>query len=771
MNEHPFRPHSSHWGTFHARHTADGLEIRPFEGDPDPSPILANIPAALTHPARLTQPLIRRGWLERGPGPDKMRGHEDFVAVPWDEALDIAAAEMKRLGAGPGLPAEVPGRHVFGGSYGWSSAGRFHHAQSQVHRFLNIAFGGYVASVDTYSSAAGSVILSMTWGHPISMMMEQPFWTEIAEDTELLIAFGGIPVRNLAVSPGGNSQHVARPSLKAAAARGCKFVSVSPLADDMDELPGLTRIAPRPGTDVALMLGLAHTLATEGLADRAYLDRYTTGYDRFLAYLTGESDGTAKTPDWASAITGVPAGEIRALARQAAGSRTHVSVAYALQRARNGEQPVWAAMALAAMLGQSAEPGGGFSYGLASIGNVGKRKLAVPLPTLPQGENRSGDFIPVARIAELLQNPGKCYTYKGETREYADIRLVYWAGGNPFHHHQHLGNMREAFACPDTVIVHDSVGTASARHADIVFPVTVTPERADIGASANDPFLIPMPQLAASLAGPRHDYDVFSALSERLGCADGFTEGRNAGEWQEWMYERTRAALAERQLPAPDFAAFMDGGILELPVSDAPTRLSRFHADPEANPLDTPSGKMELFCDAVEAAGLPGHPAWLPPEEWLGADLAAEHPFQLVANQPRGKLHSQLDFGAASMATKRGGREVARMNPDDAQRLGIGDGDVIRIWNGRGGLLAVAAPADGVREGIVQLSTGGWYAPVELPEVGLTCVNGNPNAVSSDIGASLLSQGCAGQLSLVSVTRWEGEVPSVVPQEAILPRP
>ncbi|WP_108261230.1 molybdopterin-dependent oxidoreductase [Mangrovicoccus ximenensis] len=670
MTEIPFRPHSSHWGTFHARQTPEGLEIRPFEGDPDPSPILANIPAALTHPARLTQPLIRRGWLERGPGPDPMRGREEFVAVPWDEALDIAAAEMMRLGAGPDLPETVPGAHVFGGSYGWSSAGRFHHAQSQVHRFLNTAFGGYVASVDTYSSAAGSVILSMTWGHPISMMMEQPFWQDIAEETELLIAFGGMPVRNLAVSPGGNSQHVARPSLKAAAARGCRFVSVSPIADDMDELPGLTRIAPRPGTDVALMLAMAQVLAAEGLADRAYLDRCTTGYDRFLAYLDGTADGTAKTPDWAAAITGIPAGTIRDLSRSAAARRTHISVAYALQRARNGEQPVWAAMVLAAMLGQNARRGGGFSYGLASIGNVGKPKLAVPLPTLPQGENRSGDFIPVARIAELLQNPGKSYTYKGETRDYADIRLVYWAGGNPFHHHQHLDNMRAAFSRPDTVIVHDSVGTASARHADIVFPVTVTPERADIGASANDPFLIPMPQLAEPIAGPRHDYDVFSALSERLGCADAFTEGRSAEEWQAWMYARTRTALAERQLPAPDFAEFMEGGILELPVTDAPSRLALFHADPDAHPLETPSGKMEIYCEAVEAAGLPGHPAWMPPEEWLGADLAAVHPFQLVANQPRGKLHSQLDFGAASMATKRGGREVARMNPADGWRRG-----------------------------------------------------------------------------------------------------
>nr|WP_236638633.1 hypothetical protein [Mangrovicoccus ximenensis] len=110
---------------------------------------------------------------------------------------------------------------------------------------------------------------------------------------------------------------------------------------------------------------------------------------------------------------------------------------------------------------------------------------------------------------------------------------------------------------------------------------------------------------------------------------------------------------------------------------------------------------------------------------------------------------------------------IGDLQPD----LALRERGVIRIWNGRGGLLAVAEPAAELREGVVQLSTGGWYAPAELPGAGLTCVNGNPNAVTSDIGASRLSQGCAGQLSLVSVELWQGEVPPAVPQEAILPRP
>ncbi|MBO0906247.1 molybdopterin-dependent oxidoreductase [Jiella sonneratiae] len=767
-----FRQHSSHWGAFTARMRDGRLELKPFDRDPDPSPLLANLAAAIDHPARLRRPLVRRGWLDDGPGPDPRRGSDGYVEMDWDGALALTAAELRRLGAGPDLPqaGALPGAQVFGGSYGWASAGRFHHAQSQVHRFLNTVFGGYVGSVDTYSTGAGSVILSLVWGPSPVLTRDHPTWRELKDETELLIAFGGLPLRNLAISPGGNSEHAARSVLEAAARRGCQFVSISPLADDVADIGDPTRLAPRPATDTALMLGMAHRLHATGRVNRAYLDRYTTGYERFEAYLTGAADGVAKTPEWAASICGISAKDIAGLADRAASRRTLVTVSYALQRAENGEQPVWMALTLSAMLGQGHLPGAGFCYGLGSIGNIGKDKLDVPLPTFPQGRNRVADFIPVARISDLLLKPGEAYTYKGETRHYADIRLVYWAGGNPFHHHQDLAKLRAAFARPDTIVMHESVATASTRHADIVFPATITAEREDVGAAANEPFLFAMEPLVerpeTAGCGPRDDYDLFCALADRLGCGPAFSEGRSAGEWLAAMYEPTRAALAARGLAAPDYEAFREGGVLALPLRDEEGAIRRFHRDPAANPLQTPSGRIELWSDVVAAAGLPGHPAWLPPREWLGAPQAARHPFQLVANQPANRLHSQLDFGATSMAGKTAGREPARLNPADAARLEIAAGDVIRLWNDRGGVLAAAAVSAAIAPGVVQLATGAWYAPVDLPGVGPTCVNGNPNAVTADIGASPLSQGCAGQLSLVSIEKWRGAVPPVVPHAA-----
>jgi biotin/methionine sulfoxide reductase len=248
----------------------------------------------------------------------------------------------------------------------------------------------------------------------------------------------------------------------------------------------------RPGTDVALMLGIAHALVSEGLHDRAFLDRFCVGYEVFEAYLLGRSDGQPKNADWAAAICGLPADEITALARHAATRRALVTCSQSLQRAEHGEQPLWMGVVLAALLGQIGLPGGGFAYALGSTSNTGKPPLAVPLPTLPIGQNSISDFIPVARIADMLLHPGEPFDFNGHRLTYPEVKLVYWAGGNPFHHHQDLGRLRDAFTRPETVILHDSAWTASARHADIVLPATVTLEREDIGGSAGDPLLVAM---------------------------------------------------------------------------------------------------------------------------------------------------------------------------------------------------------------------------------------------------------------------------------------
>jgi biotin/methionine sulfoxide reductase len=748
--------HSSHWGNFEAVATDTGLDVRPDPVDPDPAlPLLRNVPAMLDERVRVLVPHVRRGFLERGAGPDERRGRDDYVPVSWERAVALAAGELERV------RTEHGNASIFGGSYGWASAGRFHHAQSQVHRFLGV-LGGYTRSVETYSLGAARPLLRRIVGNddPISRPTTLPV---LAEHTELFVCFGGIPAKNAHVNPGGIARHTTVGHLRRARERGARFVLVSPLRDDLVADLDAEWIVPVPGTDTALMLGLAHTLVAHGLHDAAFLRTHCAGFDEWWAYLDGRADGVVRDAAWASRICGVPAERIVALAREMAAHRTMITLSWSLQRARYGEQPLWAGIALACVLGQIGLPGGGFAHGYGSMAGVGGPRVEGPLPTLPRGVNPVRDFIPVARIADMLLNPGGEFDFDGARLRYPDIRLVYWAGGNPFHHHQDLARLRRAFARPETIIVNEQFWTATARHADIVFPATTTLERDDIGCARESDAIVAMPRIAEPLGEARSDFEIFRALADQLGAGKEFDEGRDERGWLEHLYDRWRAALPAGDDPGLDFAAFWAKGRIDLPRLDRDRVLyADFRADPEAHPLPTPSGRIEITSATVASFGYddcPGHPAWLEPEFLADPPGTGPYPLFLVANNPATRLHSQLDHGAGSAGSKIAGREPARMHPTDAAARGLADGDVVVVESRVGSVLAGLVLSDAVAPGVVQLSTGAWFDP-SAPEVA-TCVHGNPNAVTTDVGTSRLAQGCTGQLSRVEVRKAPEPLPPV----------
>ena len=752
-------PHLSHWGAFHV--TVDGDRVVGVEGHPDdpaPSPLLANFLDGARHESRVARPAIRRGWLERGPGPDDRRGSDEWVEVGWDEAIELVAAELRRVREQHGNES------IYGGSYGWASAGRFHHAQSQIHRFLN-RIGGYTASVNSYSLGASEVILPHVVGGSGEVLRRATTWKAILEHTELVVAFGGMNPKNAWVSPGGVTRHTLVPSLRAAADRGLAFELFSPLRSDLPPEVPATWHPVVPGTDVAVMLGLAHVLVTEDLHDRAFLDRYTVGGDRLIAYVLGDEDGVAKTPSWASAISGIPAATIVDLARRMAAHRTLVTVSWGLQRTQHGEQPVWMGIALAALLGQIGLPGGGFGHGYGSMADVGAPVVPYNLPAFEQGRNPVDTYIPVAQITQLLENPGGALDYDGRRLRLPDIRLVYWAGGNPFHHHQDLNRLRRALTRVDTVVVHESFWTGTARHADVVLPVTTSLERDDLGGGRNDGYVIAMPQALPPYGEARDDYEIFAGLAKELGVWDEFTEGRTAREWVEQLYDTFRRRTAERGVELPSFDDFWSAGEVQLPASsDHHSLFDRFRNDPEARKLPTPSGRIELFSETIDSFGYddcPGHPAWLEPEEWLGSERAAAFPLHAICNQPTSRLHGQLDAGGHSRASKVADREPIRIHPDDASARGISDGDVVRVFNDRGSCLAGAVVTADVRPSVVNLSTGAWFDPVDPSRPDSPCAHGNPNVLTADRGTSRLAQGSTGQHVLVEVERYDGEAPPV----------
>ena len=747
----------SHWGAYDVE-SRDGrvVGVTPFEQDQEPSPLIEAMPGITHHGCRIKTPMVRRGWLEHGPDSDTSgRGVDEFVPVSWDRALDLVAGEMARVKAAHGNEA------IFGSS-GWASAGAFHAAGSQLRRFLN-GFGGFVDQVTNYSFGAASVIVPRVTGN-MDTLLRPTAWPTIVENTRLMVLFGGVAAKNSQISKDGVGSHDVQNWVRKARDAGVEFVQFSPIRDDMAGDLGADWLAPRPNTDAAIMMGLAHTLVAEGLHDTAFLDSHCTGFDRFRAYLMGEVDHVPKDADWAAEISGLPpetgAETIRALARRMASQRTMISVSWSVQRCDHGEQPCWMAITLAAMLGQIGLPGGGVGIGYGSMGSTGNPVTPGPRHSLPVGVNPTGAYIPVARVVDMLLNPGADYDFNGARRTYPDIKLMYWAGGNPFHKQQDINRFLTAWRRPETIIVHEPWWTPAARRADIVLPVATSLERNDTGSASRDRFFIAMQQAIPPVGDARVEYDIYADLADRLGFRDAFTEGRDEMGWLRHMYD-----IPRQKTGMPDFDEFWRTGHVEFdPQEDPPVLFGAFRENPRRAALKTPSGRIEIFSETIHGFGYddcPGHATWLEPAEWLGSDKTARHPLHMISNQPHHRLHSQMDFGAPSQAGKIKGREALWMHPGDAAARGLTDGDVARVFNDRGSCLAGVIVTDGIRQGVIRLPTGAWFDPLDAAEIGSLDKHGNPNMLTLDKGSSRLAQSCIAQSALVEIERFDEAAPEI----------
>ena len=746
----------THWGLYHPQVAAGRVVgLVPFAADPHPVAFGASLIDAVHSPLRIGQPMVREGWLKNGPGPGK-RGGEAFVPVSWDRALGLVADEVERVRSRHGNTS------IYAGSYGWGSASTVHNPRQLLHRYLNL-LGGFTDGVGNYSAGAAFYILPHVVGGLESIVMPTD-WRSIVQHTELLVAFGGLAPKNSQADLGGAAVHETPMYLEQLARRGVECVLISPLRDDMGADFKAHWLPARPNTDTAFMLALAHTLYAENLWDRDFVTRYCAGFEKFLPYLTGTRDGQPKDANWAAAITEVPADDIRALARRMAQKRTLINCSLSVQRQHHGEQAYWALVMLAAMVGQIGLPGGGFGCGYGT-GGAGVPRRHFPVPRLPAGRNPTGAYIPVARISDMLLNPGGECQFNGETLHYPDTRLVYWVGGNPFHHHQDLGKLLRGWQRPDTVVVHDAWWTPIARHADIVLPCATALERDDLSSATllSDRYIAANRSAIAPIGQSRPEFDIFAALAERSGVGAAFTEGRDAAGWLRHVYEEARAGAARMHVELPDFDTFWQAGYVEVPAHTQPhVMLAGFRAHPDTQRLGTPSGRIELYSETIAGFGYadcPPHPTWLEPAEWLGSPLAAQYPLHLVTNQPRTRLHSQLDMGRVSQASKIAGREPLWMHPDDAAGRGLTEGGVVRVESPRGACLAGLHITTLIRPGVVQMATGAWYDPDAPGNPDSLCKHGNPNVLTLDIGSSALAQAPISQTTLVEVSRCDNPPP------------
>mgnify|MGYP001166647921 FL=1 len=738
---------STHWGTYKVNQDKENnISLDYWEKDYYPTRFGLSLTEAATDHLRIKQPYIRKGWLKNKGKSDIDRGKDTFVPMSWDESLDIAANELLKTKNNFGNSS------IYAGSYGWASAGRFHHAKSQVNRFFN-HFGGFSSSYQSYSYAAAQTILPHIIGLDLySTLDEHNSWNALSDNCELMVMFGGMPLKNSKVSSGGVGKHSTQEGMKKCVLGGTKFINISPLKNDSPEFLKAEHIAIRPNTDTALMLSLAYILITNNSYDKDFINKYTVGFDSFESYVLGKKNNAPCTPEWASNITNIPIKKIKNLAEKLITKKTMISMSWSLQRASRGEQPLWMGITLACMIGQIGTAGGGFGFGYSAVNSTGDSFTKIPWKSLPQGKNNIKDFIPVARITDMLEKPGETFDYDGQKLKYPDIKLVYWAGGNPFHHHQDLNRLVKAWQHPNTIIVNEIWWNAQARHADIIFPANTALERNDLMLNPRDPTIVANKKSIDSFANSKSDYEIFSGLANRLGFESTFTDNKNEMEWIEFLWEESKKIAKDFKINLPDFKKFWANGFYEVPCPDKKKIMfENFRNDPENFPLKTPSGKIEISSDTIESFQLKdclSHPSWFEPYEWLGK--INKYTLHLISNQPTHRLHGQLDNASDSRKSKIKDREPVLINSLDANKRSIKDDDIVMLYNDRGKVLAGAILSEDVMPGVVVLSTGAWFDPNYTLN---TEVHGNPNVLTNDVGTSSLGQGPTSHTTLIEIKK------------------
>ncbi|GAB4065844.1 molybdopterin-dependent oxidoreductase [Ancylobacter sonchi] len=603
------------------------------------------------HPDRLTQPLRRSG----------PKGSGAFEPISWDEALDIIVEKFSAAEAVHGPEAVWP--YYYAGTMGLvmrDGINRLTHAKGYSRFFssicVNPAWSGFMAGAGRLSGPdpreMGRADLNVIWGtNPVS--------TQINVMT-----------------------HAVRARKERGAPIAVVDVYRSPTMEQAD-IPLMIR----PGTDGALACAIMHVLFAEGFADRAYLARYARDAEEFEAHLAD------RTPEWASAITGLPVAEIIDFARLVGRTpRTFIRAGYGFTRSRNGAVNMHAVTCIPTITGAWQHEGGGAFHSNSAI--FGWNKSLIEGTDLLSGEvyGQTDRVTGEARATRQLDQSRIGAILCGEEEALAGgpkVTAMLIQNTNPVTIAPEQEKVRAGFAREDLfVVVHEQFMTETAVMADIVLPATMFTEHDDIYQGGGNQYVTLGPKLVDPPGECRSNHEVICALAERLGARHRGFE-MSSREIVDWTLQATGRGTVE-ELEAkhfidvqPDFetAHFLKG-------FSWPDGKFRLKPDWAKVPFKSP-GKFGPIADM---------PAF--PDHWAVIEEAtAEYPFRLVTAPARSFLNSTFTETPGSLAREK--RPTLMIHPDDAAGLGIADEDEVRVTSARGTVTLHAAIFDGLRRGVV----------------------------------------------------------------------
>jgi len=648
------------------------------------------------HPGRLKYPMKRIG----------KRGEGKFERITWDEALETLATQLKRV-------KEQYGNSALFIPYGTGSYSNTN-GSHVARRLLNL-YGGCLGAYNSYSWACISQATPTVYGTSVCGNQRQD-WV----NSKYIIMWSWNPAE---MRDGTNSDFF----IKKARENGAKVICIDPrmsmsavsLADEW--------IPIRPGTDTALMSAMAYVIITENLHDKDFIHRCCVGFDEtqmpagmekeesYKDYILGTRDGIPKTPDWAEQITSIPRTKIIQIAREYATNKPSILYqGYGMQRRAYGEQCVRAGAVLASITG-NVGVSGGWASGLALQADDGG-----PFWTaFPSGPNPIKTRIPtflwteaVLRGKEMTQEDG----VTGADKLDNDIKLIYAVASNTLIN-QHANVNRTAEILKDEskiefIAVQDQFLTPSGKFADLILPVCTQFETYGIqdGWKYGDEVI-----LAQKIVEPpfetKSDYQICSELAEKLGIKEEFTEGRDEREWVDWILTEYRNSRFP-DVPNVDKFESSNKGVHTNKIKNPAIAFEEFRKDPKKNPLPTESGKIEIFSKKLYERN---NPREIPPipkyiQEWESpfGEEAKKYPLQAVGHHYKQRVHSTHDNN--DWLNEAFPQRVF-INPLDASKRGIKNGDEVKVFNDRGAMIIPCRLTNKMMPGVIDIPQGAWWTP------------------------------------------------------------
>ena len=647
------------------------------------------------------------------------RGEAKFERISWDEAFSTIATSLKGIIDKYGNEAVWInyGTGVLGGTVTCS----WPNASTPIARLMNCV-GGWLDQYGDYSAANIEAAYPYFYGGWVD---GNSF--DDAVNSKLVVLWGNNPMETR-MSGGGQTLVLANAKKEG----GAKIVLVDPRYTDTAVTMVDEWVPLRPGSDAALIAGMAHVMISENLHDQAFLDKYCIGFDEdhmptgvpanssYKSYVMGLGpDGIEKTPQWAAKISGIPAAQIISLAREIAQAKPcMITQGWGPQRHSNGDETCRAVFTLACMTGNVGISGG----------STGGREGSYSLPTaaLPTGENLVKAIISMYAWTEAIERGDQMTALadgvKGADKLNTSIKFIWQYAGNALINQHGDANRTHKLLQDESkaemIVVIDNQMTVSARYADILLPDVSNVEQADLvnqGAAGSLGYIISANQAIKPMFECKTIYDICTGIADKLGVKDKFTEGKTQDQWLREIH----AGLQQTVPGLPDFDALRTMGIWKTKNPDGPVvPLKTFRDDPVTNKLATASGKIEIFSKALydlnqtwtlpEGEHINALPVYAETRESPSDPLRKKYPLQCIGHHYKARTHST--YGNVAWL-KDAHPQMAWVNIQDAKQRGIKDGDRIRVHNDRGTIEIIANVTPRIAPGVISVPQGAWYRP------------------------------------------------------------